>query len=50
MDHDKDSMPVFCIYKFAKKKLEKRMVTIKYGSTLLIVQILMCYHINMANK
>ena len=20
MDHDKDSMPVFCIYKFAKKK------------------------------
>ena len=20
MDHDKDSMPVFCIYKFAKKE------------------------------
>lgn len=24
MDHDKDSMPVFCIYKFAKKKIRKK--------------------------
>ena len=24
MDHDKDSMPVFCIYKFAKKKNSKK--------------------------